>query len=345
MKFIDEVKVFVKAGDGGPGRISWRKEAHVPRGGPDGGDGGSGGAIIFVADAGLNTLIDLAMNPHMRAENGQSGSDNNKTGADGESRYFSVPAGTQVYYQDKLVADLSEPNCRWVAARGGKGGRGNTFFKSSKNQAPQQAQAGIPGEEREFKLVLKSIADVGLVGFPNVGKSTLLRSVSRAHAKVADYPFTTVTPNLGVVTANDGRKLVMADVPGLIEGASTGKGLGLEFLKHLERTKALVLIVDIQTRSDGYKQDLTEIDDKKISELFLNQYNLMLKELSSFSEELANKLKLIVISKIDLPFNKQALELSGGKLNEIPVIGVSSHLESGLEQFKDKIFKEIHSTE
>lgn len=341
MRFIDEVKIFIKAGDGGSGRVSWRKEAHVPRGGPDGGDGGDGGAVIFISDPSLNTLIDLAMNPHIRAEDGKVGSDNNKTGAAGESIFIKVPAGTQVYFQDKLVADLSEPNCKWIAARGGKGGRGNTYFKSPKNQAPQNAQAGIPGENREFKLVLKSIADVGLVGFPNVGKSTLLRSVSRAHAKVADYPFTTITPNLGVVTVKENQKFVMADVPGLIEGASTGKGLGLEFLKHLERTKALVLIIDIYTGSDGHKIDKTELDDSQIIELTENQYKLMLNELSSFSKELADKLKLVIISKIDLEFNSRALKLTNNILHKLPVIGVSSHTQFGLEEFKDIVFKHL----
>lgn len=341
MRFIDEVKIFVKAGDGGPGRISWRKEAHVPRGGPDGGDGGDGGAVIFVSDSNLNTLIDLSMNPHIKAENGKSGADNNKAGASGESKYINVPAGTQVFYQDKLVADLSEPSCRWIAARGGKGGRGNTFFKSSKNQSPQSAQAGIPGEYREFKLVLKSIADIGLVGYPNVGKSTLLKSISRAHAKVADYPFTTLTPNLGVVSFKDNQKLVIADVPGLIEGASSGKGLGLEFLKHLERTKALVLIIDIYTKSDGYKLEETEIDDQKILELFKKQFELMNKELSSFSEELAKKLKLIVISKIDLALNARALELAGNTLSDVEIIGVSSHNQVGLEHLKETIFNKL----
>lgn len=343
MRFIDEVKIFVKAGDGGAGRVSWRKEAHVPKGGPDGGDGGDGGAVIFITDPNLNTLIDLSMSPHIRAHDGETGSDNNKTGAAGESKYIYIPAGTQVFYQDKLVADLAEPNCRWIAARGGKGGRGNTYFKSSKNRAPSNAQAGIPGENREFKLVLKSIADVGLVGYPNVGKSTLLRSVSRAHAKVADYPFTTLSPNLGVVTIKDNQKFVMADVPGLIEGASTGKGLGLEFLKHLERTKALVLIVDIYTKSDGHKLEDTEIDDTEIAKLFKNQFDLMLTELASFSKELASKLKLIVISKIDLPLNARAFELANSELEGIKIIGVSSHNQIGLDEFKEKVFAELNT--
>ena len=345
MKFVDEVKVFVSAGNGGPGCISWRREAHVPRGGPDGGDGGNGGAIIFSADENLNTLIDVAMSPHIRAEDGKSGGENNKTGADGTSTVITIPAGTQVFYNDQIVADMSEANCKWVAARGGKGGKGNTFFKSSKNQAPQSAQAGIPGDTREYKLVLKSIADVGLVGFPNVGKSTLLRATSRAHAKVADYPFTTLSPNLGVVSIGDTGRFVMADVPGLIEGASSGKGLGIEFLKHLERTKVLVLIADLYTNADGHKQDFEdqEIDDKKILELFEKQFKIMHGELINFSEELASKLRLIAFSKIDLPINAQAFKLTGDSYNGIKVLGFSSHQQIGLEEIKDNIFKEINN--
>ena len=253
MKFIDEVKVRVRAGNGGPGKVNWRREAHVPKGGPDGGDGGNGGAVIFIAKKNLNTLIDLAMRPDIKAKNGASGAENNKTGADGENQYINIPAGTQVFFNDKLVADLKESESRWIAARGGKGGKGNAFFKNARNQTPTHAQPGVKGEYREFKLVLKSIADVGLVGFPNVGKSTLLKSISRSHAKVADYPFTTLEPNLGVSSISDDEKFVVADVPGLIQGASEGKGLGIEFLKHLERTKLLALVIDLNIDPHGYK--------------------------------------------------------------------------------------------
>ncbi len=341
MKFVDEVKVRIRGGNGGPGKVNWRREAHVPKGGPDGGDGGDGGAVIFVAKKNLNTLIDLAMRPDQKAKNGETGAENNKTGADGDSLYVNIPAGTQVYYKDELVADLSQDECMWVAARGGKGGKGNSFFKNSHNQAPTHAQPGVKGEYREFTLVLKSIADVGLVGFPNVGKSTLLKSISRSHAKVADYPFTTLEPNLGVVTMGDDAKFVVADVPGLIRGASEGKGLGIEFLKHLERTKLLVLVIDLNIDQHGYKIEDRKYSDEEIVELYTKQKEGILNELKNYSEKLFENVKAIAISKCDLDINKTAGELIKEDYKDYSLVPISSHYETGLDEIKEAMAKRL----
>ena len=216
MRFIDEAKVQVIAGKGGNGSVHWRREKYVPRGGPDGGNGGNGGAVVFVAETGLNTLIDFSFNPRILAENGGAGDANLREGARGKDAIRQVPVGTQVFFQEKLVADLSVPGARWVAARGGRGGKGNAHFKSANRQAPDFAQPGQSGEEFDFRLVLKSVADVGLVGFPNAGKSTLVSTITRSHPKVADYPFTTLRPSLGVVLAGERERFVMADIPGII---------------------------------------------------------------------------------------------------------------------------------
>ena len=243
--FVDRVEIFVKAGDGGRGMASFRREKYVPKGGPDGGDGGNGGSVVFFADPNKNTLLDFAGKHHWRAERGQAGMGKKMFGKAGEDLVIPVPPGTVVFDTDKelLIADLDAPGKRVIIAKGGKGGRGNWHFKSSTNQAPRKVKDGKPGERRRLVLELKMIADAGFVGLPNAGKSTLLRALTRATPKVASYPFTTLHPNLGILELDDFRRITLADIPGLIEGASRGVGLGDRFLRHIERTALLVHLV------------------------------------------------------------------------------------------------------
>ena len=304
MKFLDEVKVSVTAGDGGSGASSFRREAHVPRGGPDGGNGGKGGAVIFTTDPGSNTLLEFSFNPLLKAQHGSPGDSNNCTGADGEDLYVRMPQGTQVFFDGDLVADLADINSVWVAARGGNGGKGNTFFKSATNQSPEKAQKGQKGEAFEFTLVLKSIADIGLLGFPNVGKSTLISKISQAHPKIADYPFTTLQPNLGVVTLDENERFVVADIPGLIPGAHEGKGLGITFLRHIERTKTLVHVIDASIES--LEDDL---EDEILREKVIAQFKAIDEELHLFSEKLAQHPRIIAFSKADMPVCERAHQL------------------------------------
>ncbi len=245
MKFIDEIQITVSSGKGGAGCVSFRREAMTPRGGPDGGDGGRGGDVILVMDPHLNSLVDFRANKKYAAQDGRQGSGANMSGADGENLFLRVPKGTLVRNADgHLIVDLTEIN-DFTLLKGGRGGKGNTFFKTSVNQAPEHSQPGEPGEELTISLELKLIADVGILGFPNVGKSTLISRISAAKPKIADYPFTTLTPNLGVVKIDDYQSFVVADIPGLIEGASEGHGLGIQFLKHIERTELFVHLIDI----------------------------------------------------------------------------------------------------
>jgi GTPase len=245
IKFIDEARVLVRSGKGGAGCVSFRREKFVPKGGPDGGKGGKGGDVILCAEAGLSTLLDLRYKRQQSAKNGQPGGPNDCSGAGGADLLLRVPVGTQAYDDetDELLADLTEAGQRLVVAWGGRGGRGNACYATASRRTPEYAQTGEPAEERELRLVLKLLADVGLVGFPNAGKSTLISRISRARPKVADYPFTTLTPNLGVVAADEHRSFVVADMPGLIEGAAEGAGLGIQFLKHIERTTVFVFLV------------------------------------------------------------------------------------------------------
>src|SRR5688572_25830888 len=254
--FVDEVDIHVTAGDGGRGCLSFRREKFVPRGGPDGGDGGLGGSVYIVASPRKNTLIDFRYHPEFEAGRGQHGQGSNKTGFSAPDLEIEVPIGTLVFEKDpadpaavQRLADLTEPGQRVLVARGGRGGRGNAKFVSSTNRAPRRVEPGEAGEERFLRLQLKLLADVGLVGFPNAGKSTLIARISAARPKIADYPFTTLTPNLGVVTLSDDRSFVVADVPGLIRGAHAGQGLGDRFLRHIERTKVLIHLVDISSAS------------------------------------------------------------------------------------------------
>ena len=285
MKFIDEATIEVRAGDGGNGCVSFRREKYIPFGGPDGGDGGDGGSIYFEADSAVNTLVDFRHSRKFLAERGQNGMGKNRTGKSGADLIVKVPVGTLVQEEDtgELVGDLVRHGERLLVARGGFHGLGNTRFKSSTNRAPRQSKPGTPGEVRHLQLELKLLADVGLLGMPNAGKSTLIRAVSSARPKVADYPFTTLHPNLGVVRVAEHRSFVMADVPGLIEGAAEGAGLGVRFLKHLSRTRLLLHLVDIGPLADP-AADIAVI----------------MKELERFSPELAGKERWLVFNKVDL---------------------------------------------
>ncbi len=310
--FVDEVEIEVSAGDGGRGAMSFRREKFVPRGGPDGGDGGHGGSVYVVASPHLNTLVQYRFHPKHRAERGKHGQGAKRSGATGKDLDLEVPIGTLVFARELaherdespgrtdapmsqgadaspeaewvLVADLTEPGQRARVAQGGKGGLGNAHFATSTNRAPRKSQPGLPGEVKALRLHLKLLADVGLVGFPNAGKSTLISRISAARPKIADYPFTTLTPNLGVVTMSDDRSFVVADVPGLIEGAHEGHGLGDRFLKHLERTKVLIHVIDVSGMSG--REPASDLD-------------VLRHELSRFSEDLANKPQLVAANKVD----------------------------------------------
>ncbi len=296
MRFVDEVKIDVQAGKGGPGCLSFRREKCIPNGGPDGGDGGDGGHVFVKADHNINTLIDYRYTRQFKAQNGHHGSGANCTGARGEDLSLAVPVGTLIFDEstEELIGEVTRHEQIMMIARGGQHGLGNTRFKSSTNRAPRQTTPGTPGESRTIRFELRLLADVGLLGFPNAGKSTLIRASSAARPKVADYPFTTLYPNLGVVKVGEGQSFVMADIPGIIEGAAEGAGLGLRFLKHLERTQIVLHLIDISS------QDLDKIaKDAKI----------LLKELEKFSENLADKERWLVFNKMDtmLPEESAAL--------------------------------------
>ena len=282
MKFLDEAKIFIKAGDGGHGAKSFRREKFIEFGGPDGGNGGAGGDVIFMALENLNTLIDFRYQQHFKAEKGHPGAGANKTGASGQNLIIKVPVGTQIVAEDgkTVLADMTQEGQSFTAVHGGRGGRGNNFFKTSTNQAPEFAEEGEPGEELWVWLRLKLIADVGFVGLPNAGKSTLLTALTRARPKIADYPFTTIHPNLGVANV-DGRDVILADIPGLIEGAHEGTGLGIHFLKHVERCRVLIHLIDATAEKVG------------------ESYKTIRKELEAYSPELASKPEIVALNKCD----------------------------------------------
>ncbi len=283
MKFLDQVKIYVKAGNGGSGSPSFRREKFVEFGGPDGGDGGKGGSVILISERNLNTLIDYRYQQHFKAERGKDGSGKNKTGKGGEDLYLKVPLGTQIFEEDNktLIYDFKSQKEEFLVASGGKGGFGNTRFKSSTNRAPKKFTKGGQGEEFWIWLQLKTIADIGIIGLPNAGKSSLLASMTSANPKIANYKFTTINPNLGVASYDD-KEVTLADIPGLIEGAHAGTGLGIKFLKHIERCKTLLHLIDI-----------TEDD------LFIS-YNQVRKELSKYSKDLVKKKEIVVLNKTDL---------------------------------------------
>ena len=291
MKFLDQVKIYVKAGNGGSGSPSFRREKFVEFGGPDGGDGGKGGSVILKSERNLNTLIDYRYQQHFKAQRGQDGSGKNKTGKGGEDLYLKVPVGTQVFEEDNktLIFDFKTQKEEFLLASGGKGGFGNTRFKSSTNRAPRKFTKGSQGEEFWIYLQLKTIADIGIIGLPNAGKSSLLASMTSANPKIANYKFTTINPNLGVASYDD-KEITLADIPGLIEGAHKGTGLGIKFLKHIERCKTLLHLIDI-----------TEND------LFVS-YNQVRKELSKYGKDLAKKKEIVVLNKIDLVEEEEKVE-------------------------------------
>jgi GTPase len=317
--FIDEVKIYVKAGDGGNGCLAFRREKYVPRGGPSGGDGGRGGDVTLVASEHYNTLLHFRFNPEHKAERGRHGEGSNRTGHDGDAIDVPVPVGTVVYDADsgELLHDFTTPGDRYTIAKGGRGGRGNARFATSTHQAPTEHEQGHPGDERRLRLELKLLADVGLVGFPNAGKSTLISRISAARPKIADYPFTTLEPNLGVVSIDD-RTFVVADIPGLIEGAHLGHGLGTQFLRHVERTRLLAHLVDV---SEASGRDPA------------HDYDVIVEELASFSETMAAKPMILVATKMDVAQDPSRVEALERKAKEagLPFYKISAVTGEGLD--------------
>ena len=332
--FVDDVDIQVTAGDGGNGCLSFRREKFVPRGGPDGGDGGNGGSVYIVAAATKNTLVDFRFHPEFKARPGQHGQGSNCTGHTADDLEIAVPVGTLVFVKDPdgadlhLLADLAEEGQRVLVAKGGRGGRGNARFVSSTNRAPRRTEPGEDGEEKQLRLQLKLIADVGLIGFPNAGKSTLISRISAARPKIADYPFTTLAPNLGVVTLSDDRSFVVADVPGLIKGAHEGHGLGHQFLRHIERTKVLVHLVDVSGASGREPvEDFTTILD----------------ELERFSPEVAAKPQIVAANKMDAVDDSErvkALERQVKK-QKLPFLKISGATGEGVDKLLEAAWKEI----
>jgi GTP-binding protein len=335
MKFVDEATIRVQAGNGGHGCLSFRREKYVERGGPDGGDGGGGGSVYLVADAAMNTLADFRVARKFRAESGQGGAGRNKTGRSGNDLDVRVPCGTVVHDIDtgELICDLTEDGQRQMVAAGGRGGLGNTRFKSSTNRAPRKTTSGTPGEGRHLKLELRVLADVGLLGMPNAGKSTLISAMSQARPRIADYPFTTLHPNLGVVRVGMLQSFVMADIPGLIEGAAEGAGLGIRFLKHLQRTGLLLHVVDIapvDTREDP-----------------VHAVQALEQELAKFSSELAEKPRWLVINKIDLLDDETLTLIKEDLLQKLdwkgPVFEVSAATGEGTDALGQAIMRELET--
>lgn len=324
--FIDEVKIYVRAGHGGAGSVHFRREKFIPKGGPDGGDGGKGGDITLVGNQQLSTLLHLKYRKHIRAGNGNSGEAGCRKGADGESIILEVPLGTVAKYADSghLIADVLEEGQQVVLMQGGRGGLGNIHFKTSTHQAPRYAQPGEPGNEGWIKLELKLLAEVGLVGLPNAGKSTLLASISAAKPKIDSYPFTTLVPQLGVVPYREGNSFVLADLPGIIEGAATGKGLGIRFLKHIERNLVLGFVIAADTPD------------------ILQTYLTLIKELKAYSEEMLHKPSFIVISKVDLIDEAEKLKIKKVLPSSVEIIFISAITGKGLDILKDKIWTLLH---
>jgi GTP-binding protein len=325
MKFVDEVRIFVKAGDGGNGAVAFRREKFIERGGPSGGDGGNGGSVVFVANPQLTTLLDFRYQQHHRARNGENGMGSDCNGRASEDMILKVPVGTLIRDagSGEVLADLSASEQRFVAAQGGRGGLGNMNFATSTRQTPRFAQDGTKGEERTLILELKLLADVGLLGFPNAGKSTFISRVSRARPKVADYPFTTLVPNLGMVQYKDNLSFVMADIPGLIEGASEGVGLGHQFLRHVERCKVLIHLIDLGAEGEGREP--------------LKDFDILNHELEKYSGELSKKPQVVAPNKIDLPDARARLEgfTAAMRKRGIAVFPVSTATGEGLQALMD----------
>jgi len=339
--FVDEVDIRVTAGDGGRGCMSFRREKFVPRGGPNGGDGGNGGSVFIVATDHLNTLVNYRFHPNYEAQRGAHGQGSNRTGHDGKDIELQVPVGTMVYEIEddasgaapsdrplKLIADLTEPGQRVLAAQGGHGGFGNAHFATSTNRAPRRVEPGQPGEDKQLRLQLRLLADVGLVGFPNAGKSTLISHISAARPKIADYPFTTLTPHLGVVTLDGDRSFVVADVPGLIEGAHAGHGLGHQFLKHVERTKVLVHVVDVSEASGRDPvQDLETVR----------------RELKLFDPTLLDRPQIIAANKVDVLADESRLSrlTAHAAPHGLRVFPISAVTGEGLRPLLEAIWQPI----
>ncbi|HQY20299.1 MAG TPA: GTPase ObgE [Ignavibacteria bacterium] len=329
--FLDSAKIFIKSGNGGNGCVSFRREKYVPKGGPNGGDGGKGGDIIFKASSQLTTLIDFRYQAHHRAKRGDHGQGGLKTGKNGESEIILVPCGSIVKdaVTGEVLAELLEDDEEVILLKGGKGGKGNNHFKTSTNRAPRIAQDGEKGEEKDIVIELKLIADVGLVGFPNAGKSTLISTISAARPKIADYPFTTLVPNLGIVRYKEYDSFVVADIPGIIEGASDGKGLGIQFLKHIERTGILLILLDS-----------TKLEKAKTKKDLLVDYTILMKELKNFEADLTAKPRIICFTKIDSITDELKAKLVKLKTKE-PKILISSFTDENIDELKDLMWDMI----
>jgi GTP-binding protein len=320
--FVDEVKITIKAGDGGNGCLAFRREKYVPRGGPSGGDGGNGGDIVMVATIHRNTLLHFRFNPEYTAQRGRHGEGSNRKGHEGESLTVQVPVGTTVYDDEtgQKLYDFTLDGETWLAAKGGRGGRGNARFASATHQAPTEHEPGKPGDFRKLRMELRLLADVGLVGYPNAGKSTLISRISAARPKIADYPFTTLEPNLGVVQLPDYQSFVVADIPGIIEGAHEGRGLGIQFLKHIERTKVLAHLVDMSDTGRDPEHD----------------FETLMSELGSFNEDLARKPMLVIASKMDVCQDPEKVEAVRklAAARGLPFFEISSATGQGIEDLK-----------
>jgi len=331
--FIDEAKIIVKAGAGGHGCIAFRREKFVPKGGPSGGDGGNGGSVYLITDPHENTLLKFRFNHVFRADRGRHGEGSNRHGRNGEDLAISVPVGTVVYDDEtgEMIHDFTEPGERVLVAGGGRGGHGNAHFASSVNRVPRRAQDGKTGEEKTLRLELKLLADVGLVGYPNVGKSTLISRISAARPKIADYPFTTLEPHLGVVSYDTYKSFVVADIPGLIEGAHLGHGLGTQFLKHIERTRVLLHLIDMS--------DMSERDP-------VDEFHAIESEMAEYNPDLPRKPKIIVAAKMDAAVKKkvQKLERWCAK-NDYELVKISSVTGEGLEDLKNALVRKLFPAE
>ena len=324
MKFIDEAIITVQSGDGGRGCVSFRREKFIPRGGPDGGDGGKGGDVAFITTSRKRTLYQFRFQKQFKAKNGAHGQGKQKTGKTGQDLVIELPPGTLITDTEtgQIIKDLIEPGERLILAKGGRGGQGNTRFKTSTHRSPRFAQPGEPGETKKVKLELKLLADVGIIGLPNAGKSTLITTVSSARPKIGDYPFTTITPSLGVVETDRGEPFVVADIPGLVKGAHKGTGLGIRFLRHIERTRILVHLVDVSA---------IDSDDP------LHDYNTINKELAKYNQKLAEKPQIVVLNKIDLPDTRKAAKTFQSAAKGKKVTLISALTGKGVDDLKLQI--------
>lgn len=327
MKFIDSAEISVSSGHGGRGHVSFRREKFVAKGGPDGGNGGRGGDVVFEANPNMNTLLDFRYQRNYQAEDGKPGAKSRKTGKDGKDVVIKVPVGTEIINieNNELIADITESNSKIVIAKGGIGGKGNSEFATATRQAPRFAQDGLPGEEFQVRLELKLLANVGIVGFPNVGKSTLISVISAAKPKIADYPFTTLIPNIGIVKVGDYDTFAVADIPGLIEGASEGKGLGHEFLKHVERTQVLLYLID------AYSEDP------------VSDYETLKNELSTYNPEMLEKSEIIALSRVDGLIEEQREEINNLEINGNKPLLISSISGENIDQLVNQMWNAVQA--